>query len=164
MSATRVNCFVAIGHLLVSILQRNTCDTLPPGVEVPDIRVVNNLDWFKGISFLSFLRDVGKFARVGTMLAKDSVRHCWPQHVHQSIRGPHTEVIVLGPTTIMQDVAMGKAFNSFCSKLHLPKPFLSLWPLTSRSRHVLSQIKASASLSSHTSFCRQGSLASNHSL
>ena len=63
----------AIGLLLVNILQRNTL-SLPPGAEVPDVRVVNNLDWFKGISFLSFLRDVGKFARVGTMLAKDSVR------------------------------------------------------------------------------------------
>ena len=67
---------VAIGRLLSSILQRNT-GSLPSGTAAPDVRVVNNLDWFKGISFLSFLRDVGKFARVGTMLAKDSVR---PQH------------------------------------------------------------------------------------
>jgi tyrosyl-tRNA synthetase len=35
--------------------------------------VVNNLDWFGPMSFLTFLREVGKFARVGTMLAKDSV-------------------------------------------------------------------------------------------
>ena len=83
-----MNCFAAIGRLLVNILQRNTCNNLPPGVAVPDIRVVNNLDWFKGISFLSFLRDVGKFARVGTMLAKDSVSRCWLTCL---IRGPHTE-------------------------------------------------------------------------
>lgn len=31
-------------------------------------------DWFKGLGLLTFLRDVGKFARIGTMLAKDSVR------------------------------------------------------------------------------------------
>lgn len=35
--------------------------------------MLNNLDWFGRMSFLTFLRDVGKFARVGTMLAKDSV-------------------------------------------------------------------------------------------
>ncbi len=31
-------------------------------------------DWFGGIGLLSFLRDVGKHARVGTMLSRDSVR------------------------------------------------------------------------------------------
>lgn len=35
---------------------------------------MNNLDWFGPMSFLAFLRDVGKYARVGAMLAKDSVR------------------------------------------------------------------------------------------
>jgi tyrosyl-tRNA synthetase len=35
---------------------------------------VNNYDWFKDFSFLSFLRDVGKFFRIGVMMAKDSVR------------------------------------------------------------------------------------------
>lgn len=35
---------------------------------------VNNYDWFKNFSFIDFLRDVGKYFRVGTMLAKDSVR------------------------------------------------------------------------------------------
>ncbi|MBA3602605.1 MAG: tyrosine--tRNA ligase [Parachlamydiaceae bacterium] len=36
--------------------------------------IVNNYDWFKEIAFIDFLRDVGKFFRVGVMLAKDSVR------------------------------------------------------------------------------------------
>lgn len=31
-------------------------------------------DWFKGVGLLDFLRDVGKYARVGTMLSRDSVR------------------------------------------------------------------------------------------
>ena len=57
----------AIGRLMNDILQRNS----PEGAS--SVSVVNNLDWFKGISFLSFLRDVGKYARVGTMMAKDSV-------------------------------------------------------------------------------------------
>lgn len=35
---------------------------------------VNNLDWYKDFSIIDFLRDVGKFFRVGPMLAKDSVR------------------------------------------------------------------------------------------
>lgn len=35
---------------------------------------LNNYDWFKDISFLSFLRDVGKHFRVGVMMAKDSVK------------------------------------------------------------------------------------------
>lgn len=36
--------------------------------------VLNNLDWYKEFSFISFLRDVGKYFRIGPMLAKDSVR------------------------------------------------------------------------------------------
>lgn len=36
--------------------------------------MVNNLDWFGPMSLLTFLRDIGKFARVGNMMAKDSVR------------------------------------------------------------------------------------------
>ncbi|KXZ43833.1 hypothetical protein GPECTOR_79g112 [Gonium pectorale] len=58
----------AIGSCLRSLLQRNC----PPGA--PAVRVLNNLDWFGPMSFLTFLREIGKFARVGTMLAKDSVR------------------------------------------------------------------------------------------
>ena len=37
-------------------------------------RLVNNFDWTGGISFLEFLRDVGKHITVNTMIAKDSVR------------------------------------------------------------------------------------------
>ena len=37
-------------------------------------RLVNNYDWTGGISFLEFLRDVGKYITVNTMIAKDSVR------------------------------------------------------------------------------------------
>jgi tyrosyl-tRNA synthetase len=37
-------------------------------------KMVNNDDWFSKISFTDFLRDVGKHFRIGTMLAKESVR------------------------------------------------------------------------------------------
>ena len=36
--------------------------------------IVSNLDWFGPMSAIDFLRDVGKHFRIGTMLAKDSVR------------------------------------------------------------------------------------------
>ncbi|MEL0273265.1 MAG: tyrosine--tRNA ligase [Pontimonas sp.] len=35
--------------------------------------LVNNLDWTKDLSAIDFLRDVGKYYRVGTMLKKDAV-------------------------------------------------------------------------------------------
>ena len=38
-------------------------------------KVVNNFDWFKNISFLQFIRDVGKHISVNYMMAKDSVRN-----------------------------------------------------------------------------------------
>ncbi len=36
--------------------------------------MVNNYDWFKDISFLNFIRDVGKHISINYMMAKDSVR------------------------------------------------------------------------------------------
>lgn len=36
--------------------------------------IVNNYDWFKGFSFLDFIRDIGKHISVNYMLAKDSVK------------------------------------------------------------------------------------------
>ncbi len=36
--------------------------------------MVNNYDWFKDMSFLHFIRDVGKYITVNYMLAKDSVK------------------------------------------------------------------------------------------
>jgi tyrosyl-tRNA synthetase len=37
-------------------------------------RLVNNYDWTGGVSFLEFLRDIGKHITVNSMIAKDSVR------------------------------------------------------------------------------------------
>ena len=36
-------------------------------------RIVNNLDWTDGLTAIDFLRDVGKYFRVGTMIKKDAV-------------------------------------------------------------------------------------------
>jgi len=37
-------------------------------------KMVNNYDWFKGLGYLEFMRDVGKHFSVNMMLAKDSVK------------------------------------------------------------------------------------------
>lgn len=42
--------------------------------DVPELKVLNNADWWASMSFLDVLRDIGKHARVGTMMAKDSVK------------------------------------------------------------------------------------------
>ena len=36
--------------------------------------IVNNYDWFKGLGFIDFLRDVGKHMTVNYMMSKDSVK------------------------------------------------------------------------------------------
>lgn len=65
------------------VIERNTAGiegilrsllAAPPGFAASELLVVNNLDWFGTMPLLTFLRDIGKAARVGTMLAKDSVR------------------------------------------------------------------------------------------
>ena len=47
----------------------NFDDSLPNAAEI-----VNNYDWFKEISFLNFIRDVGKHITVNYMMSKDSVK------------------------------------------------------------------------------------------
>jgi tyrosyl-tRNA synthetase len=37
--------------------------------------IVNNYDWFKGMGFLEFIRDIGKHITINYMLAKDSVKN-----------------------------------------------------------------------------------------
>src|ERR1700733_6272596 len=39
-----------------------------------DVLILDNYDWFEGIGFIDFLRDIGKHFRLSTMLAKDSVK------------------------------------------------------------------------------------------
>lgn len=47
----------------------NFDNALPNAAEL-----VNNYDWFQGISFLDFIRDAGKHITVNYMMAKDSVK------------------------------------------------------------------------------------------
>lgn len=39
------------------------------------IEILNNYDWLKEFNFISFLRDVGKHFRIGTILSKESVKN-----------------------------------------------------------------------------------------
>lgn len=56
----------------VAAIHKSLATILQQGPTPPT--VLNNLDWFKNFSFIGFLRDVGKFFRLGPMLAKDSVK------------------------------------------------------------------------------------------
>lgn len=47
---------------------------LPSTEGLPEPIFLNNYDWFKDFHFVDFLRDVGKHFRVGTMMAKESVK------------------------------------------------------------------------------------------
>ena len=51
-----------IGQNLEEILGRD--------MKYPPV-VMNNLDWFADMSFLDFLRNVGRYARIGTMVTRD---------------------------------------------------------------------------------------------
>lgn len=62
-------------------LQRNLVGITKNFVNILDFKTelnpplfLNNYDWFKNFSFISFLREVGKYFRMGPMLAKDSVK------------------------------------------------------------------------------------------
>jgi len=39
-----------------------------------DVKVVNNYDWFASLRYLDFLRDVGKYFRMSSMLSRESVK------------------------------------------------------------------------------------------
>ncbi|PWN47991.1 hypothetical protein IE53DRAFT_370992 [Violaceomyces palustris] len=57
--------------------ERNLGERLTKG-GVLDVRLVNNLDWTKGLGVLEFLSEVGRHARVTTMLSRDSVKSRMP--------------------------------------------------------------------------------------
>lgn len=42
--------------------------------ELNKAEIVNNYDWFKKLTFLSFIRDVGKYTTINYMMSKDSVK------------------------------------------------------------------------------------------
>jgi len=55
-------------------IQKNITTILSYSKDVKAPLLLNNLDWFKGFSFIEFLRTVGKHFRIGPMLSKDSVK------------------------------------------------------------------------------------------
>ncbi|KAJ6825488.1 tyrosine--tRNA ligase, chloroplastic/mitochondrial-like [Iris pallida] len=56
----------AIKTLISTILSRD-------GTHLP-VPILDNHDWWKEVTLLGFLKEVGRFARVGTMMAKESVK------------------------------------------------------------------------------------------
>ncbi|KAJ4785913.1 Tyrosine--tRNA ligase [Rhynchospora pubera] len=67
------NC-ASINTLVKSILARNEVQSVEPGFGRDSVLILDNYDWWKNVTLLDFLRDVGRFARVGTMMAKESVK------------------------------------------------------------------------------------------
>ncbi|GFZ51647.1 hypothetical protein JCM24511_09414 [Saitozyma sp. JCM 24511] len=54
---------------------RGGMESRRPRVGLGGVKVLNNLDWFRDVSFLDFLRTVGKLAKVNVMLSRDSVKN-----------------------------------------------------------------------------------------
>lgn len=65
---------IGIEANLRQVLDRCAENTTESGGTPGSLTVVNNHDWIGQMTFLDFLRDVGKHARVSSMLNKDSVR------------------------------------------------------------------------------------------
>ena len=64
----------AIGSLLGGLLGGVEAGAGAGAGGAGQVQVLNNLEWYKDMGFLEFLRDVGKYARVGPMMAKESVK------------------------------------------------------------------------------------------
>lgn len=68
-------------QLDVSTLEKNTLGIMDTVTRIlrndnndDSFVILNNFDWWKDITLLGFLKEVGRFARVGTMMAKESVK------------------------------------------------------------------------------------------
>lgn len=55
-------------------IRKNIETILNAGTSQNKAIILNNYDWFKKFTFVDLLRDVGKYFRIGPMLAKESVR------------------------------------------------------------------------------------------
>lgn len=60
---------IAISASIRSILERVSSPSSSSSVSI-----LNNYDWWKDVKLLNFLREVGRYARVGAMMSKESVR------------------------------------------------------------------------------------------
>lgn len=68
------NNLVGIEANIRQVLDRSAASVSAAGATPGTLTVINNYDWMAPITFLDFLRDVGKYARVNSMITKDSVR------------------------------------------------------------------------------------------
>ncbi|KAL1552821.1 tyrosine--tRNA ligase [Salvia divinorum] len=64
----------AISASILTILERVSPPTASPSSTAAAVAILNNYDWWKDVKLLDFLRDVGRHARVGAMMSKESVR------------------------------------------------------------------------------------------
>jgi len=62
-----VSCIRSQYDSIISRLEESTGKKL-------DYKVVNNLDFYEGVSYLDFLREIGKFHTVNQMISKDTVK------------------------------------------------------------------------------------------
>ncbi|KAL3516648.1 hypothetical protein ACH5RR_023550 [Cinchona calisaya] len=63
-----------ISATILDILERAAAVGEMTDSACPSVSILNNYDWWKDITLLDFLKEVGRFARVGTMMSKESVR------------------------------------------------------------------------------------------
>ncbi|GJZ08139.1 tyrosine--tRNA ligase, chloroplastic/mitochondrial [Tanacetum coccineum] len=65
-------------ELDIETLEKNISGISSTLVKILDgsenVKVLNNYDWWKDVKLLDFLRDVGRYARVNTMMNKESVK------------------------------------------------------------------------------------------
>uniref|UniRef100_A0A0E0JJ93 Tyrosine--tRNA ligase n=1 Tax=Oryza punctata TaxID=4537 RepID=A0A0E0JJ93_ORYPU len=55
-------------------LEQNEQALVNSGEKMGSFQILDNYDWWKDITLLDFLKEVGRFARVGTMIAKEGVK------------------------------------------------------------------------------------------
>ncbi|XP_071939747.1 tyrosine--tRNA ligase, chloroplastic/mitochondrial-like [Coffea arabica] len=62
-------------HKNISGISATIRHILSRAAPTPDsVSILNNYEWWKDVRLLDFLKDVGRYARVGTMMSKESVR------------------------------------------------------------------------------------------
>ncbi|PON92591.1 Tyrosine-tRNA ligase, bacterial-type [Trema orientale] len=71
---TLVNNTKGITEIISRILGRTPISNPGSDSNLGSVAILNNYDWWKEVRLLDFLKEVGRFARVGTMMAKESVK------------------------------------------------------------------------------------------
>ncbi len=108
--------------------------------------ILNNFDWFKTFSYVTFLRDVGKLFRLGPMLAKESVKTrmnseegmSYTEFSYQLLQGfdflhlfeNYCVTIQLGGSDQWGNITAG---TDLIRKVHGKSAYGITWPLITRS-------------------------------